>query len=60
MKSLMEQVHETHIITETDHGNYCWTCTLALGVDTPHPCPTLARAEELDKVAPLNDKKKEA
>lgn len=55
MKSLMDLVHEGHVVTETDHGNYCWTCTLASGVDTPHPCPTLARAEELDAMTPLED-----
>ena len=56
MKSLMEQVHENHVVTETDHGNYCWTCTLATGNDTPYPCPTLARAKELDDMTPLEDK----
>ena len=56
MKSLMDLVHEGHIITETENGDYCWTCTVATGVDTPHPCPTLTRAEELDAIAPLEDK----
>jgi len=55
MKTLMEMVNETHVVTETDHGDYCWTCTLATGVDTPYPCPTLARAEELDAMTPLDD-----
>lgn len=55
MKSLLEQVRENHVITETDHGNYCWTCTLASGTDTPHPCPTIDRAVELDAITPLED-----
>lgn len=56
MKSLMQLVHEGHVVTETDHGNYCWTCTLAAGTDTPHPCPTLTRAKELDALNPLKPK----
>lgn len=55
MKSLLEQVRENHVITETDHGNYCWTCTLATSTDTPHPCPTMTRAEELDAMTPLGN-----
>jgi hypothetical protein len=55
MKTLMELVHEGHLITETDNGLYCWTCTLTSGEDTPYPCPTLARAEELDAIIPLAD-----
>lgn len=55
MKSLMDQVHENHVITEAESGIYCWTCTLATGADTPHPCPTLARAEELDAMTPLDN-----
>lgn len=55
MKSLLEQVQENHVITEAESGNYCWTCTLATGSDTAYPCPTLARAEELDAMTPLNN-----
>lgn len=51
----MDMVNETHIVTETETGNYCWTCTLATGVDTPCPCPTMTRAEELDAIAPLDN-----
>lgn len=53
--ALMDRVQEEHLITETENGDYCWTCTLATGTDTPHPCPTVARAEELDAITPLED-----
>lgn len=59
MKSLLQRVHEDHVITEAESGTYCWTCTHATGTDTPHPCPTLARAEELDAMTP-NDSPQEA
>lgn len=55
MKTLMEMVRESHVVTETEHGPYCWTCTVASGIDTPHPCATLTRAEELDAMTPLED-----
>lgn len=55
MKSLMEMVHEGHITTEAEGGIYCWTCTVASGTATPHPCPTMDRAEELDAMTPLED-----
>lgn len=55
MKSLMDLVHEGHVVTETENGNYCWTCTLATGTDCPYPCPTLTRAAELDAITPLDN-----
>lgn len=55
MKTLMQMAREGHVVTETANGNYCWTCTLASGVDTPYPCPTLVRAEELDAMTPLDN-----
>jgi hypothetical protein len=55
MKSLMDLVHEGHLTTETEAGLYCWTCTQRTGEDTPYPCPTLRRAEELDAITPAED-----
>lgn len=48
MKTLTELAQEGHVVTETDHGKFCWTCTLATGADTAYPCPTVTRAVELD------------